>query len=170
MPRTVRASVGGYCYHVLNRGNRFKAFPIEEDEQLLTVLRHIERNALRANLVARAEDWQWSSLTLRLKPTVPPWAGCEPGAYVNAPQTEAELKRLRLSVRRDAPYGNDDWVERTVVALGLESSLRRVAGPDGNRRRKSPRRGRCLRKRNLHVLLCRKDEHAKKNHDVVAQD
>jgi hypothetical protein len=29
--------------------------------------------------------------------------------YVNAPQTEAELKRLRLSVRRDAPYGNDEW-------------------------------------------------------------
>ena len=40
---------------------RFKAFPIEEDEHLWTVLRYVERNALRANLVRRAEDWPWSS-------------------------------------------------------------------------------------------------------------
>ena len=30
---------------------RFKAFPIEADEHLLTVLRYIERNPVRANLV-----------------------------------------------------------------------------------------------------------------------
>src|SRR5262249_50801085 len=130
MPRTARASVGGVCYHVLNRGNgraevfhkegdyaafldllveanerlplrvlgwgvmpfsffwfvggggggvgsrwmkglmprrgrfyhrhyhgsghvwqgRFKAFPIEQDEHLLAVLRYVERNPLRAIL------------------------------------------------------------------------------------------------------------------------
>ena len=42
---------------------RFKAFPIEQDEHLLTVLRNIERNPLRAGLLNRAEDWSWSSLT-----------------------------------------------------------------------------------------------------------
>jgi hypothetical protein len=41
---------------------RFKAFPIQQDEHLLTVLRYIERNPLRASLVARADDWWWSSL------------------------------------------------------------------------------------------------------------
>jgi REP element-mobilizing transposase RayT len=40
---------------------RFKAFPIEQDEHLLTVLRYVERNPLRANLAPRAEDWRWSS-------------------------------------------------------------------------------------------------------------
>ena len=40
---------------------RFKAFPIEEDEHLLTVLRYIDRNPVRANLTAGAEDWPWSS-------------------------------------------------------------------------------------------------------------
>jgi putative transposase len=40
---------------------RFKAFPIEEDEHLLAVLSYVERNPLRANLCARAEDWKWSS-------------------------------------------------------------------------------------------------------------
>src|SRR5438309_1074601 len=32
---------------------RFKAFPIQEGDHLLTVLRYIERNPLRARLVAR---------------------------------------------------------------------------------------------------------------------
>jgi len=41
---------------------RFKAFPIQRDEHLLSVLRYVERNPLRAKLVARAEDWPWSSL------------------------------------------------------------------------------------------------------------
>jgi putative transposase len=44
---------------------RFKAFPIQQDEHLLTVLRYIERNPLRAGLVARAEDWLWASLRER---------------------------------------------------------------------------------------------------------
>jgi putative transposase len=40
---------------------RFKAFPVQSDEHLLAVLRYVERNAVRANLVKRAEDWTWSS-------------------------------------------------------------------------------------------------------------
>src|SRR5262245_39966713 len=34
---------------------RFKAFAIQDDDHLATVLRYVERNALRAELVARAE-------------------------------------------------------------------------------------------------------------------
>ena len=34
---------------------RFKSFPIQADDHLLTVLRYVERNALRANLVERAD-------------------------------------------------------------------------------------------------------------------
>lgn len=46
--------------------NRFKAFAVAEDDHLWTVLRYVERNALRAGLVRRAEDWPWSSLACRL--------------------------------------------------------------------------------------------------------
>src|SRR3954471_6123372 len=45
---------------------RFKSFPISADEHLLTVLRYVERNPLRAGLVARAEQWHWGSLYRRL--------------------------------------------------------------------------------------------------------
>ena len=37
---------------------RFKAFPIQQNTHLLTVLRYVERNPLRAGLVTRAEDWR----------------------------------------------------------------------------------------------------------------
>ena len=38
------------------------SFPVQRDEHFYTVLRYVERNALRAGLVDRAEDWRWSSL------------------------------------------------------------------------------------------------------------
>ena len=44
------------------RQGRFKAFNIPDDDHLRTVLRYVERNALRAELVARAADWKWFSL------------------------------------------------------------------------------------------------------------
>jgi REP-associated tyrosine transposase len=55
------------CYqHYCSSGQvwqgRFKAFPIEQDDHLLTVLRYVERNPLRAGLVEQAENWRWSSL------------------------------------------------------------------------------------------------------------
>jgi len=40
---------------------RFKSFPIEDDDHLYTVLRYVERNPRRANLVARASQWRWGS-------------------------------------------------------------------------------------------------------------
>jgi putative transposase len=44
---------------------RFKAFPLQSAEHYLTLLRYVERNPLRANMVQRRQDWEWSSL----KPT-----------------------------------------------------------------------------------------------------
>jgi putative transposase len=109
---------------------RFRAFPIQEDDHLLTVLRYIERNPLRAGLVERAEQWPWSSLAAgaaavagpRLDPGPVP-RGADWVAAVNAPMFAAEVEAVRRSVRRDAPFGSEPWVLRTAAALGLESSL-----------------------------------------------
>jgi putative transposase len=84
---------------------RFKSFPIQEDEHFFTVCRYVERNALRAKLVCRAEQWRWSSLWHRVtsSPSVTPeeWpipSGQQWLNYVNGVETEAELKALRRSV------------------------------------------------------------------------
>ncbi len=53
-----RRSTGtGHVYQ-----GRFKSFPVEADEHFYTVARYVERNAARAKLVRRAEDWPWGSL------------------------------------------------------------------------------------------------------------
>ena len=110
---------------------RFKAFPIEDDEHYLTVLRCVERNALRANLVEQAEDWDWTSLKLRRDKAPPNFLVPGPVGLprnwrqlVNKPLTEAELTALRNSVNRGAPFGSSEWISKTAKKLGLESSIR----------------------------------------------
>lgn len=134
-----RTQGSGHVYQ-----GRFKSFPVQDDEHFLTVCRYVERNALRANLVARAEVWRWCSLhrwrsgSALEKALLAPWPlARRPGwvEQVNAPQTEAELARLRTSIQRGRPFGDDTWTERTADRLGLESTLR----PRG--RPKKPKNG-----------------------------
>lgn len=44
--------------------------------------------------------------------------------YVNRPQTEAEVERLRESLRCGRPFGASSWMLKTARQLGLEASLR----------------------------------------------
>ena len=113
---------------------RFKAFPIQSDDHLLTVLRYVERNALRAGLVKRAQDWRWSSLhgSGTTSHFVHPGPLARPAdwlAYVNQPLTPAEVEAVRHCIRRDAPFGGEPWVRKTARQLGLESSLRQRGRP-----------------------------------------
>jgi putative transposase len=110
---------------------RFKSFPIQADDHFYTVCRYVERNALRAKLVRRAEDWNWGSLHRwqqgAAQPLLAAWPlARRPGwiAHVNAPQSESELAALRRSVNRGRPFGEPSWSKRTVRRLGLESTLR----------------------------------------------
>ncbi|HUE71467.1 MAG TPA: hypothetical protein VMP01_11340, partial [Pirellulaceae bacterium] len=91
---------------------RFKAFPIQADDHLLTVLRYVELNPFRAGLVRSVADWPWNSLRLLTEPGRPAWYGDGPvrrgrdwAAHVAKPQTDAELVALRRSVERGVPYG-----------------------------------------------------------------
>ena len=44
---------------------RYRSHPVADDAHLLTVVRYIERNQVRAGLVAQARDWPWSSVEER---------------------------------------------------------------------------------------------------------
>jgi putative transposase len=123
--------------HSAGRGHlyqgRFKSFPVQDDEHFYTVCRYVERNALRANLVERAEDWCWGSLHrwykggVKEKSLLATWPMRRLANWVeevNAPQTEAELSALRRAVNRGSPFGETFWSEETVRRLGLESTLR----------------------------------------------
>ena len=111
---------------------------MEPEDYFYGVLRYVERNALRANLVSKADDWRWSSLWIREHGTdeqrawLSEWPEpCPPAwrRYVNRAETAAELAALRHSVQRGAPYGSDLWVSSTVQRLGLQSTVRARGRP-----------------------------------------
>ena len=112
-------------------GGRFKAFPIQQDAHLVTVLRYVERNPVRAALAERAEAWPWSSLRWwrsRGRPAfLSEWPIARPHGWrrlVNMPLGERDLAAVRLSVTRGRPHGDERWTARIARHLGLESSLR----------------------------------------------
>jgi putative transposase len=122
-------------YHTAGTGHlyqgRFKNFPVQSDVHLLLVLRYVERNALRANLAARAEEWPWGSLWRRERGLAAGWLAEWPVerpadwvAFVNEPQSEGELAALRRSANRGCPFGSEEWQAETVKELGLESTMR----------------------------------------------
>lgn len=115
---------------------RFKAFPIEQNDHLLTVLRYVERHPVRAGLVTRAEDWRWSSARRWMEPSreprieAGPIARPEPWqAWVNESMREAAVQQIRQSVNRGAPFGSAAWATVTASLLGLDTSLRPIGWP-----------------------------------------
>jgi putative transposase len=114
---------------------RFKSFPIQTTDYFHAVVRYVERNPLRANLVPRAEAWRWSSLG-QASPSNPiplsEWPVPSPAdrhrdlwiEWVNRPQTDGELASVRTSANRGRPFGDDQWVTQVAEQLQLGATLR----------------------------------------------
>jgi len=138
--RVAHGSVGdGPLYQ-----GRFKSFLIEQDNHFLTVARYVERNAARAGLVERAEDWRWCSLWRSrlghavqdedppLTLTAWPVTGGRPRQWlrtVNTPLNQSELQAMRQAAQRGSPHGNNAWRERVVQQFGLQGTLRQPGRP-----------------------------------------
>ena len=116
---------------------RFKSFPVQTNGHYLTVLRYIESNPMRAGIVERSQDWEWSSLAIRngadkgqLKLARSPvkisdnW-----GELVNLMPNEADIVKLNNAVRRGCPYGSGEWVTKTAKEQGLEVTLKPLGRP-----------------------------------------
>jgi putative transposase len=122
---------GGHLYQ-----GRFKSFPVAEDEYFLALCRYVEANALRARLVERAEEWQWSGLWRRANKTsdlpLTPWPVDRSRnwvAWINRDLNDEQLDGLRTCVQRGRPYGSETWVRQTASRLGLEFTLRGPGRP-----------------------------------------
>jgi putative transposase len=124
---------------------RFRSFPVQSDDHFLTVCRYVERNALRANLVERAQDWRWGSLYSRRaknpidRPTLASWPVERPRdwtARVNRPFRPKDEAVVLRSMQRGQPFGSESWQAEVAARLGLESLFR----PRG-RPRKHPKNG-----------------------------
>ena len=112
---------------------RYKSFLCEEDTHFIQLVRYVERNPLRANLVRRAEDWQWGSAWRRARGTpkqkklLTDWPVPMPRDYaalLHEPQSENEVEAMRQTVTRGNPFGSSTWVEETIKKFKLETTIR----------------------------------------------
>ncbi len=119
---------------------RFKAFPIQSDRHFYAVCRYVERNALRAGLVSRAEDWPWGSLAQRCQKLhglpLAEWPIMQPADWVslvNDGETQASLEAVRKSVATGRPFGEPSWAVMAAGDMGLNSTLRPRGRPKGEK-------------------------------------
>lgn len=108
---------------------RYKSFIIEKESYYISVMRYIEANALRAGLVTKGEEWIYGSLHERVstekillsEPLIE--IGDDWVSYVNEPMKIYELEKIRNSVNRQAPLGEEGWQIEVASQYGLLSTL-----------------------------------------------
>jgi len=132
------------AHNAVGRGalyqGRFKTLPVETDGHLLTLLRYVGRNPLRAKLVRQAEDWRWCGGHVRrhgpkkLRDILHDWPIDRPRdwtRWLNEPQTDKEVAELRNAVKRGSPFGSAGWAASTAAKLQLDWTLRPRGRPKG---------------------------------------
>ena len=119
---------------------RFQSPVIETDEHLLTVLRYVEANPLRAGMVSDLASYVWSSYLVHgqgksfgLIDEAPVWGRLGKTEavrqsrwrqWVHTPLTDKELAGVRRAVTTGHPYGTERWVAATARRLDLNLAPR----------------------------------------------
>jgi putative transposase len=123
-----------YHRHYRSHGHvwqgRFKSFSIQQDAHLLTVLRYVLRDTIRAQLVESVTQWPWSSLQHpSLVDPLPVPLPAEWLHWVKHPLFDHELTTLRTCLNRQAPFGSSDWLAQFTGVAGFNRTLRRRGRP-----------------------------------------
>lgn len=119
---------------------RFKASPIQRDEYLLSCVRYVEMNPVRANMVAGPRLYKWSSYcermglvrnnNLDLDVSYKALANNDESrrerykAFIQQEITEKELELLRNSLQRNRLTGNNRFVDEIELKLGIRIESR----------------------------------------------
>lgn len=120
--------------------SRYFSCPME-DKHLWAAVRYVERNPVRAGIVARADEYPWSSAAphcglrgdpvlqedLRATWGIPDWA-----EWLSAPEDEHFLGLVRRRTMKGIPCGDEVFVERISRMIGR---------PIRDRPRGRPRKG-----------------------------
>ena len=118
---------------------RFLSYPLDEDHQYAAI-RYVERNPVRAGMVVRAEDYEWSSARahVRKEPhplltrfpferSVKDWAH-----YLGQKEDPDLLEGFRGHERTGRPMGGEDFVKRLERLSGRVLAIK----PKGRPRKK----------------------------------
>ena len=114
---------------------RFKSFPVQRDEHLITVLRYVLQNPVRAGLSSTPREWLWSSL--RRPQVVDPWPVGDERQWLeqlDQPIRAEQLVNVRECLNRQRPYGRTEWQVKMASMFGLGSTLRPRGRPRNERK------------------------------------
>jgi putative transposase len=121
--------------------NRFASVAMDEGH-LISAVRYVALNPVRARLVARAQDWKWSSVRAHLE-------GKDDGLVTTGPvldrvkdfaaliadrANEAGFAALRAAEQTGRPLGTKDFIEGLERILGRRNARR----APGRKPKKSP--------------------------------
>lgn len=115
--------------------DRFHSFVMDETH-LLSAVRYVELNPLRAGLCSRPDDWRWSSAAAHLKGTPDSLVSISPmrerisdwHRYLCDEVTTETLDTLRKHTRSGRPSGGNEFIEELEALTGLRLR-RRLPGP-----------------------------------------
>lgn len=121
-------------------GGRYKCSPIETERYLLTCLRYVDLNPVRARLTHAAEDYPWSSYRAHVGRTNCEWLDVDPlsagirsdderhqwfRAFVAEGEDELELKFIRESLQRGHVTACEQFASTLALKEGFELPERR---------------------------------------------
>lgn len=119
---------------------RFFSSPLDE-AYLWFCVRYVERNPVRANIVTRAEDYEWSSAAAHcglreddllstdsesweIFKDIPDWS-----AWLKNADDKEKLEIVRRNIHKNLPCGSDGFIEKLESIAGCSLQFRAVGRP-----------------------------------------
>jgi putative transposase len=104
---------------------RFITYPLDEGH-LYAAVRYVERNPVRAGIVAAAEGYEWSSARAHVRKETHPLLSSFPmeaaisnwSAYLGQADSPEDIKQFALHEHTGRPLGSDDFVKRLETLTG----------------------------------------------------
>ncbi len=106
--------------------SRYKSSPIQTDEYLLACIRYVELNPVRAQVVADAQDYRWSSYQARMKGHERVMADFDPCYLALGESTEERQIRYREYLQSAIPDGEWAFIQEAVARGQLTGNGRYI--------------------------------------------
>ena len=109
-----------------------------DDQYMWNAVRYVERNPVRAGMVARAEDYLWSSAAAHcgLRDDIlltddfpPPGVIMDWSEWLRLEESEAEIKAIRKHLSTGRPWGTPEFIQQLEALTGRSLQKRTVGRP-----------------------------------------
>ena len=120
--------------------DRFKAFIVSPGPHLYKLRNYLSMNPVKANLVQEPWQWRWgSSRRAKYKSyssDIKLHEGPEPHhrdlsdlLFRKMKMSRKDRQKLKISLARGAPFGDDNWIDLMIQEHGLEHTARKPGRP-----------------------------------------